>query len=138
MRRGVMPLAVLVAVMSVVFIGGAAWLYDVQKHGERSTATVTDCTNRRTYKSTNIHCTGSWVKGGSLLEGGRVVLGTIDGANSGDIGKKIDVRLRGDRAYVESLRLPIILLVIGLLFAGFGGREVYKQMRAEGPSIPGA
>jgi hypothetical protein len=69
------------------------------------------------------------VKGGSLLDGGHVVIGTIDGASRSDVGKKIDVRLSGGRAYTTSLRLPVILLVIGLLFAVFGGREIWKQTR---------
>jgi hypothetical protein len=70
------------------------------------------------------------VAGGSLVGGnGHVVHGTIDGASHGDIGKGIEVRLSGDRAYTTSLRLPIILFCIGLAVAVLGGNEVRKQLR---------
>jgi hypothetical protein len=124
------PLVVLVAVMSIGFLGGGVFMLIVQRTGERTTATVTDCVHRRVGKSSvTDYCTGTWVKGGSLLDGGHVVIGTIDGASRSDVGKKIDVRLSGGRAYTTSLRLPVILLVIGLLFAVFGGREIWKQTR---------
>jgi hypothetical protein len=58
------------------------------------------------------------VVGGSLVGGGgHVVLGSIDDANPSDIGKTIDVRVSGDHAYTASLRVPIILLILGLLIA---------------------
>lgn len=58
------------------------------------------------------------VVGGSLVSGhGHVVTGSIDGASSGDVGKTLDVTIGGNHAYTRSLRLPIVLLVIGLLVA---------------------
>jgi hypothetical protein len=45
---------------------------------------------------------------------GHVVRGTVDGASADDVGKTIDVRLAGGRAYTTSLRIPIILLTLGL------------------------
>jgi hypothetical protein len=129
-----MPLVVLVVVMSAGFIGGGIFMLVVQRTGERTTATVSDCVHRRSGKATTDYCTGTWVEGGSVFAGGRVVRGTIDGAGPGDIGEKVDVRLSGGRAYTTSLRLPIILLVIGLLFAVFGGREIRKQLSGSPPA----
>jgi hypothetical protein len=91
---------------------------------------VSDCVHRRIGKSVTDYCAGTWVAGGSLIEGGHVVRRTIDGANSGDEGKTIDVRFSGGRAYTTSRRLPIILFAIGAAFLVFGGIEVRKQRRA--------
>jgi hypothetical protein len=128
----VLPLIVLVGVMSLGFTGGGLYILLVQQNGERATARVTSCQHR--IRPQSITCRGSWVEGGSLLEGGRVVLGTIDGANSGDVGKRIKVRLSGGRAYTESKRLPVILIVIGLLFALGGAWEVRKQLSGSPPA----
>jgi hypothetical protein len=46
-----------------------------------------------------------------------------------DIGKPIEVRLSGDRAYTTSKRLPTILLAIGGVFALGGGYELVKDRR---------
>jgi hypothetical protein len=62
-------------------------------------------------------CTGTWVVGGSLLDGGHVVIGPIEGATSDDIGHTLKVRVHGGTAYVRSLRLPIILFVLGVFIA---------------------
>ena len=83
MRRSNKPFIVLVAVFSLGFIGGGLWMLHVQATGERTTAKVTSCVHRRINRSSvSDYCTGTWVKGGSLLEGGHVVLGTIDGAKT--------------------------------------------------------
>jgi hypothetical protein len=61
-------------------------------------------------------CSGTWVEGGALVGGnGHVVIGTIDDASSSDIGKTLTVHVHGDRAYTSSLRIPIILIVSGVL-----------------------
>jgi hypothetical protein len=52
-------------------------------------------------------CTGVRAAGGSLLAGGHVVIGTVDGADSGDLGHTLDVRLPGATADTTSLRVPI-------------------------------
>jgi hypothetical protein len=126
-----LPFIVFVGLFSLAFIGGGLWLLHVQATGERTTAKVTSCVHRRINKSYTDYCTGSWVKGGSLLEGGHVVIGTIDGADSGDIGKPIEVRLSGDRAYTSAKRLPIILLAIGGVFALGGGYELRNDHRRQ-------
>ena len=123
------PLIVLVGLMSLGFLAGGVLVLRAQHDGERTTATVSSCVHRRVARSTIDYCTGTWVQGGSLLTDGRVVRGTIDGANSGDVGKRIDVRVSGGRAYTTSKRLPIILFTIGALFALAGGYTVLKDSR---------
>jgi hypothetical protein len=59
-----------------------------------------------------------------------VVTGTVDGADRGDLGHTLDVRLSGGTAYTTSLRVPIILIVIGLALAVFGARLVLIGVRA--------
>jgi hypothetical protein len=63
-----------------------------------------------------------------------VVLGTVDGADPGDIGRTIDVRLSGDRAYTTSLRVPIVLIVLGLAVTAFGVRLLWMARR-RGPAV---
>jgi hypothetical protein len=46
-----------------------------------------------------------------------VVVGTINGADSGDVGKTVDVTVSGDHAQTRSLVLPILLIGLGLLVA---------------------
>jgi hypothetical protein len=69
-----------------------------------------------------VHCTGSWVSGGDLLHGGRVVFGDITNADRGDVGKTIDVRIHGDgHATKPQLRVSIILALLGAAALGLGG-----------------
>lgn len=83
--------------------------------GTRASATVAECetTGAGRYEST--HCTGSWMVGGSLLDGGHVVVGSVNGADQSDVGKTIDVTLRGDEAYTRGLALPLLLIGLGLI-----------------------
>ena len=74
-----------------------------------------------------------------------VVEGPIDDANSDDIGKTLDVRIRGGQAYTASLRVPIILIVIGLWIAVMGvllavkiGQPTGRAGRQEPPGPAGA
>ena len=55
-----------------------------------------------------------WVLGGSLLEGGHVVVGRIEGAETDDVGKAIDVTLSpdGETAYTRDIRLAVGLIVV--------------------------
>ena len=60
--------------------------------------------------------------GGSLVSGnGHVGIGSIDGADSGDVGKTIDVRIHGtDHATVPDVKNAIVLWALGGLVL-FGG-----------------
>jgi hypothetical protein len=116
-------------------LGGGVFLVVVQATGTPARARITDCHKSGGRYRSDV-CTGTWVTGGSLLDGGRVVLGTVDGADSGDIGRTLDVRLSGDRAYTKSLRVPIVLIVLGLAVTAFGVRLLWMARRARraGPS----
>ena len=84
--------------------------------GTRAEATVGDCVVRGAgTKYRTVHCTGSWIIGGSLLEGGHVVVGTVNGVDTDSVGKTIDVTLRGDTAYSRGLTLPLMLIGFGLI-----------------------
>ena len=96
-------------------LGGGIFLLVQRETGTRAQAHVTSCRSSGPAKVRKTHCEGSWTVGGSLLEGGRVVVGTIDGASQGDVGKTIDVTVRGDTAYSRSIVLPIVLVVLGVL-----------------------
>jgi hypothetical protein len=90
--------------------------------GTKVVATVTGCDVVSAGKTSDEECSGSWVIGGALVGGnGHVVLGPIDGADSSEIGKNITVYATGDHAHTTSIRVPIILIVIGLLVLGYGG-----------------
>jgi hypothetical protein len=56
-----------------------------------------------------------------LLDGGHIAVGRIEGADRGDVGKTIDVRIHGtDHASVPGIGTPIMFWVIGGLIAAFG------------------
>jgi hypothetical protein len=67
-----------------------------------------------------------------------VVTGTVEGAGPDDVGRTIDVRLAGDRAYTRSLRVPIILLVLalGFLAAGIYVMRALLRQSARRPAPP--
>jgi hypothetical protein len=118
--------------LALVMIGGGVFIITVQYRGTSAEATVTECHRRvRSYA-----CTGTWVTGGSLADGGRVVVGTIEGADRGDVGKTIDVRLSGGRAYTTSLRLPVILISIGVVIAGLAAWQFRTSPRHPSPKPP--
>jgi hypothetical protein len=125
--RGVVPLAIAIGVLSLGFIGTGSFYLHAQSTGVRTTAKVTHCqTGRGRYG-----CTALWVQGGSLVFGkGHVVSGTLEGAGPSDVGKTLDVRVSGGRAYTPSLRIPIALLAIGAALLVYGGFAIRKQLRA--------
>jgi predicted enzyme related to lactoylglutathione lyase len=76
---------------------------------------VTSCSGHPGRYGGGLRCTGSWVAGGSLLDGGHVVIGDIANADRRDVGKTIDVRIHGDRhATKRNLRVPVILAMLGV------------------------
>jgi len=117
--RGRIWVPLLLGLFGLVGVGmavGGVIVYHRVTTGTITTVKVSDChflsTGRREY------CTGAWVTGGSLLGSGHVVIGHIEGASSDDVGHTLKVRIHGGTAYVPSLRLPIILFVLGLFIAG--------------------
>jgi hypothetical protein len=126
-------LVALVFLGGLGMLGGGVFLIVVQLTGTPATARITECHDSGGRYHSDV-CRGTWVTGGSLLAGGHVVIGTVDGADEGDIGKTLDVRLSGDRAYTTSLRVPIILIVIGVALTGFGVRLLVIARRGATPA----
>jgi hypothetical protein len=117
---------VIFGVFALFFLGVGLYDYDIQKNGKAAQATVTTCRVSATAKAgSKTICTGTWSTG-NVLQGGEVVTGHVEGASKSDVGKRVDVRLRGQTAYVESLRFAYIMLAIGLAIALFGVRVVWK------------
>jgi hypothetical protein len=128
-RRGVPAAVILAVVLALGLLGGGAFILFTQRTGAQAQATVTDCDQARR----SIVCSGTWVAGGELAGGGQVVRGTIDGAGAADLGKTIDVRLSGDRAYTTSPRLPLVLLGTGLTVIVLAGVELRRHRRPLAP-----
>ena len=119
--RLVIAVPVVILLAGVGLALGAVLSYNDQHSGEPGTAKVTACTGRTGRNAPGIHCTGTWVAGGSLLAGGRVVIGEIVNGDRGDIGKTIDVRIHGtDHATKPNMRVSIILALLGVPMALFG------------------
>jgi hypothetical protein len=110
--RGVFIVFVLTA---VGVLGGGIFLFVQRETGTRAQATVTECHVVSTGLHATDECSGTWVVGGSLLDGGHVVIGDVQGAERRDIGKTLDVTVRGGTAYTRGLGLPIGLTAGGLI-----------------------
>jgi hypothetical protein len=104
----------LVVLVSLGLIAGGLLVARHDRRGEPATATVLSCESR--YKLPPL-CRGQWIAGGSLLEGGRVVTGTIDGVGRGDIGDELAVRASGETAWTVSKRIPVLLIAAGAALA---------------------
>jgi hypothetical protein len=114
---GVILLAVLALGVGATYTGVSQ--IRTRTRGERATARIARCETSGTYKSRTTRCTGSWVTGGKLVGGnGRVVVGSVEGADEDDVGHRIEVRLSrdGEHAYTPSLATPIVYIVAGLAF----------------------
>lgn len=112
---GTIFVLVVMLALTAGVLGGGVFLLVQRETGSRTQAHVTNCDVSGAGKYRKVHCLGSWTVGGSLLDGGRVVVGTVNGVDTGDVGKTVDVTVRGDTAYSRSLILPIVLTVLGLL-----------------------
>jgi hypothetical protein len=134
-----------VVVLGVLALGVAATASGVSQirtrtTGERATADVSGCETTGTVKSRTIDCRGSWVTGGRLVGGGgHVVVGKVEGADYGDVGHRIDVRLSGDgqHAYTPSLATPILYVALGLVFLALGlflGAGVLRRRAKPAPA----
>jgi hypothetical protein len=111
--------AVIAIAGAVIMAAALLWpgiFFLVQRQtGTRALATVAECETTGAGRYETTHCSGSWVIGGSLLDGGHVVVGSVNGAGQSDVGKTIDVTLRGDEAYTRGLTLPLLLIGLGLI-----------------------
>lgn len=94
------------------FGGAGAFILWRQSSGPEVSVSVTRCERGRR----SFACYGTWTEG-SLLAGGRVQRGIVEGASEDDVGKTIQARAHDDRAYAPTLRLPIVFFVLAGLFA---------------------
>ena len=122
-KRGTLAAAAVILAFGGLLVYGGFSKYADATSGVAGKARVSSCTrsvNTKYYKRPST-CTGSWTVGGSLLDGGTVAVGRIDGADRGDVGKTIDVRIHGsDHATVPGLGTPILLWALGAAIALFG------------------
>src|SRR4051812_34951428 len=138
---GVVALAVLALGVGATVTGVSQIV--TRTSGERATAHVSGCVSTGTYKSKSLECTGSWVTGGRLVGGGgHAVVGKVEGADDGDVGHSIDVRLSDDgrHAYTPSLATPIVYVVVGLAFVALAvllGMGALRKRRARPAPAPG-
>ena len=132
--------AVAIAVFTAaVLIGAGVFLLVQRQTGTRALATVGDCVSTGGGRWASTHCTGSWVVGGPLLEGGHVVVGTIQGVEESSVGKTVEVTLRGDEAYSRGLALPLLLVGLGLVMVAATAIIIRGSRRRTGnrPALPG-
>jgi hypothetical protein len=119
------PLAILMAVLSLVAFG--VGVYDVYGYrvGTPTTAKVVDCTGGRN-KYSGVTCTGQWSVGGTSYRG------RIAGDSKGHhAGSSLDVRVRGDSAYTATSgnmwfimgTWAAVLAVVAFLVTFFAGRR---------------
>lgn len=112
-QRGLV--AIIAIFWAAILIGPGGFLLFQRQTGARAMATVGDCVVAGGGRWRTVHCTGSWVVGGPLLEGGHVIVGTIEGVEESSVGKTVEVTLRGNEAYSRGLALPLLLIGFGLV-----------------------
>lgn len=127
-----------IAVLGVGLLIAGGFAVNERETGPRAKATVSECNYVSGGNKAGVDvCRGTWVIGGSLVGGnGHVVIGDIEGAESGDIGKTLNVRLSGNHAYTSSLRVPIILLAIGLIMVVGSVVVIIKGGRRQSSPTP--
>ena len=131
---GVLVWAALLAIPAAL-VGGGGWLLYQRGFGTHSQATVLSCDssgNVRRFGSTfRTDCVAEWTIDG------QTVIGNFEGGNGeADVGKTVDVTVRGDTAYSRALVLPLLLIALGLPFLlvpGFAIRRWLRTRRAPRP-----
>lgn len=110
--------------------GGGIYYVAQQLAGTPGTATVDECHLTGTRATRGVMCTGAWVS-----DVGVVGTGTVNGAVSGDEGKRFEVRIRDDAAYTTSLTTPITLIAVGGGLAVLFGSLIWRGRRAKRQSV---
>ena len=131
-----MKLALTFFVVTALFglgMGGAGIAEIASKEsGTKARVKVTGCSYNEELKGGTYQCQGVWVSGGALVGGnGHVVIGSIDDADPSEIGKTITARVSGDSAYTPSLRVPILLIIFGVLMIGGSGISALQVIRGQ-------
>jgi hypothetical protein len=113
LRPSLLLLILLAAGLGLTY--GGFTVYRDQHTGTAGTAKVTGCTGGSGKYDRAVHCRGIWTVGGDPVFGpGRFATGRVEGADYGDIGKTVDVRIHGsDHATVPKLSTAIMWWVLG-------------------------
>jgi hypothetical protein len=126
-KNRLLGLSIPALLIGLGFLAGAYFSYVDQNTGPEAMAKVSDCAGNYGRYSSGVVCQGTWVAGGALVGGnGHVVVGEVLDADDSDAGRSISVHLHGDSAYPtkDSLRVPIIFLVLGLPALYVGARAL--------------
>jgi len=126
-RRRVVDLLVIVLVLGIPFAvaGGGIYYLAQQLTGTPGTATVKECHFTGARPARGYVCTGTWTSGQG------VGVGTINGAVSGDEGKRIDVAIRDGAAYSTSFATPVTLIVLGGVTGVLFGFLIWRGRRTK-------
>jgi hypothetical protein len=104
---------IFVVFAAALLVPGIA-LFELHSTGTPARATIDECVTTGISKYQRTDCSGTWIVGGSLFDGGHVIVGSIEGdLSEADDGKTIDVLLHGDTAYTRSLTTPLVLIGMG-------------------------
>jgi hypothetical protein len=135
-RRTASPGALLFSSIVLFLIGGLI-LYEggrliwLGRSGSSAKVKVSDCDVTGSGRSRKVNCTGAWTVGGSLLDGGHVVVGSIIGADTDDEGKTLDVTIIGEAAYTASFLHIALPIIIGLGCLSLVGAVLLIRMRSQ-------
>jgi hypothetical protein len=129
-RVGDLLVVVLIMGIPLAVAGGGVYYLAQQLAGTSGTATVKECHLTGTRVSRGVVCTGTWAS-----DAGAVGVGTVNGAVSGDEGKRVDVRIRDGAAYTTSLATPITLIALGGGVAALFGSLVWRGRRTKQRSV---
>jgi hypothetical protein len=133
-RRRVVDLLVLILIMGIplAVLGSGIYYLTQQLTGTAGTATVEECHLTGTRATRGMVCTGTWVGDGGLAGSG-----TVNGAVSGDEGKRVDVKIRDGAAYTTSMATPVTLIALGGGVAALFGFLIWRGRRTKREPQPG-
>lgn len=135
-RRPLWPVLLPLVAGAVLVYGGYSVFRD-QRSGTPGTATVTECQGGNSKYQRGISCRGTWSVGGDAIFGdGELVVGPIEGAGRGDVGKTIAVRIHGtDHATKPALATPIVLWSLGGFIGMLGLWALWRRTRSRGSAV---
>ena len=137
--RGVLLVALVIFLGGVGLSFGAFASYHDQHSGMPGKAKIGECSGHDGRYDTGVHCNGTWEVGGSVANGGKVANGYVEGADRGDTGKTLDVRIHGaDHATVPRDGTPITLAALGVPMLLFGLYLLSVWWRGGGVAKPRA
>ena len=118
--------AVVLVLVSLGLFAWAGWSYHQSFSGPTVQAVVDHCETHGYGRHRHTTCTGHWDQNGQRATG------EIEGAGSGDEGSTLKAHVHGDTAYAESMVLPIVAGVIGLVLLIAAGVWGVAGMRRSG------